>query len=290
MTVTETEHLTEVAEADAQGAIKIVYDDIKSTLRVPMVNLVFRVLATYPDYLQLAWRQLKPNLGTVYFETQADSLRSQAVQHVTALGTGPAVDTADIADVVRVFHYVNPKLLLVVAALRAASNGQYPRLEELPASEKRQIPNGIPAGAPTITLIEAEDADEATHATLEDIKATLQLDRLNSDYRALAAWPDYLTSAWQGLKPLVSRPEYLAIQRELRRSADRAAMILPYRVEINPHIMRLCGLSEEDIDGIRATLDVFYGLLPGLIANLAFMATGALGTRAGDSPFPVTLS
>jgi hypothetical protein len=41
-----------------------------------------------------------------------------------------------------------------------------------------------------------------------DIKKTLGLSQINSDYRTLALWPDYLEAAWKGLKPVTQSDEY----------------------------------------------------------------------------------
>src|SRR5205085_1790875 len=108
---------TEVLEEHAEGNVKGIYEEIKKTFRVPLVNLVFRVLAGYPDYLQVAWRQLQPNVQTVFFERRADEVRRYAVEAMSSLGTAPQpVEREQIAPVLHVFHYVNPKLLLAVGA------------------------------------------------------------------------------------------------------------------------------------------------------------------------------
>ncbi|MGH2442869.1 MAG: halocarboxylic acid dehydrogenase DehI family protein [Chloroflexota bacterium] len=281
----DTSLMAEVSEADAQGAVKAIYDDIKNTLRVPVVNLVFRVLATQPDFLQLAWRQLEPNLRTVYFESRADVIRAAAVQGAEKLGSPPKPEDSGVASLLGLFHYVNPKLLLAVAVLRSAVNGQYPMLEKLPESEKRQIETGVDPRMPTISLIDEETASPAIADIFADIKATLGIPVLNTDYRALATYPSYLQIAWEALKPATSTAGYRSLERELRMMAEQTILVLPFRVEINPHIMRLCGLTESECERIRQTLDVFYKLLPGLVANIAFLSAGAL-PGAENSPYP----
>jgi len=280
--------LAEVSEASAEGTIKTIYGDIKDTFRVPIVNLVFRVLATHPDYLQVAWRNLKPNAQTVFFERCADALRAAAVEGVSGLGQPPRPpDSGEAASVLRVFHYVNPKLLLAVGALRSATYGLQPMLAELPRDAKRQIARGVPEGMPPIEMIEPDEAEERVRSVFDDIKATLGLSVVNSDYRALARWPDYLVSAWGALKPVATGAEYRRIQRDLRRRTEEAITTLPFRMDLYPHALRHCGLSERDIESVQATLDSFYSLLPGLIANTAFLSVGSEGKEgAVRSPFP----
>ena len=58
-------------------------------------------------------------------------------------------------------------------------------------------------------------------------------------------------------------------------------------MDISPHSLRHAGLSEHDLDAVRALLVQFSGLLPGLVINSAFFTVGALGPeRAATSPFP----
>ncbi len=283
------EHSTsEVLEEFAEGNLKGIYGDIKATFRVPIVNLVFRVLATEPDFLGTAWRQLHTNLQTVYCEEQADLIRSVAVQAVSAMGSAPGSGGADTDAVLQVFHYVNPKVLLAVGALRAASSGQYPKLAELPAAQKRQIRSGVPSSMPaTITMVDPASAEPAVRAIFQDIQSTLALPAVNSDYRALACWPEYLQVAWQSLKPLVTTPEYRQAQRDLRRMVEEVILALPFRMDINPHTLRHCGLSERQLDWIRSTLDAYYALLPGLVLNIAYLTVGSMGAEtAARSPFP----
>lgn len=281
--------ISEVSEADAKPPVKGVYDDIKATLRVPVVNLVFRVLATQPDYLQLVWQNLRPNVCTSFFESRADAIRAAAVERVSELGAAPAAPP-DVADTLRVFHYVNPKLLIAVAAVRAATNGQYPKLGELPADEKRQIKTGIPSGAPALTLVDPTTAEPRVQTVLADIRTTLGLEQLNSDYRALAQWPDYVDAAWAGLKPHTQGGEYRRFERELRLMAEEAILDLPFRIDINPHVMRHIGMDERELDWARSTLDRFYRMLPGLILNIAYFAVGAFGgVDARQSPYPLEL-
>jgi hypothetical protein len=287
MVQTDAHPAVEVLENNASPAVKRVYDDIKPALRVPVVDLVFRELARYPDFLIVAWRQLQPNVQTVYFERQADAIRAEAAAGVAAWSAAPAPSDDAALATLGVFHYMNPKLLIAVAALRAAAGGQYPKLEELPPEEKRRIPDGVPDGAPSITLVDP-DASGAASETLADVRAALGLHLVTDDFRALAQWPGYLQQAWSSLRPLVPTAEHRALQRRLRLMAESAILVLPFRVEINPHVMRLCGLSEGELDDIRSILDRYYRLLPGRIADIAWLSVAARGhDQARRSPFPI---
>ena len=283
---------SEVPEEQAEGPVKAVYEDIKATMRVPIVNLVFRVLATEPDFLKIAWRQLHPNAQTVYFEETAADIRRYAVEAVSRLGEKRTpVYGEEVGQVVRLFHYVNPKLLLTVAALRASVNGQLPKVAELSSYQKRQVAPGVPDGMVVPHMVDPAGADSRIQNLFADINASTGATLVNSDYRALAQWPDFLEPAWHAWKPVLGTPDFIRLQRDLRRIADDAAAMLPFRMEINPHSLRLCGLSEPQLDFVRATLDEFYRILPGLVGNTAFLAIGIDGKAiASESPFPATLA
>ena len=47
-----------IREADATGDIAVLYDDIRATLGVPVVNLIWRHLAVLPGGLSWAWATL----------------------------------------------------------------------------------------------------------------------------------------------------------------------------------------------------------------------------------------
>ena len=49
-----------ISEAGATGEIAALYGDIRATLGVPVVNLIWRHLATFPGALPWAWQSLRP--------------------------------------------------------------------------------------------------------------------------------------------------------------------------------------------------------------------------------------
>ena len=49
-----------IPEADATCEIAAIYGDIRETLGVPVVNLIWRHLATMPDALPWTWSVVRP--------------------------------------------------------------------------------------------------------------------------------------------------------------------------------------------------------------------------------------
>lgn len=279
----------EVPEAEATGKIKDVYDDIKVTLRIPVVGLQFRALAVNADYLQVAWIALKPNVQTVFFEACADQLRAFAVRSLPAQVVADAPSAPEAARAaLDIFHYMNPKLLLTVAALRSAAYGQQPRLLELTRDEKRQIVPGIPPGVLAPATEEPVAAPGSAGDLSREIETTLQVSAVPDQYRALAPWPDYLRDGWEAIQRLMAMREYDSIVRKLRLMAEETVAALPYRMDISPHVLRQSGLSERDLDEVHHALDIFYGLLPGEVVATSLLSAGSAGPDAASrSPYPI---
>ena len=282
------ETLNEVPEAEATGKIKDIYEDIKTTLRTPMVSVVFRMMATEPDYLQIAWRALKPNAQTVYFERYGDAARARAVEGLVDVNQAPSKSRApDVVPVLQVVHYVDPKVFLGVAALRAATGGQHPKLTELSAADKRQIVTGVPPAAQEVSMQDAAGGDERATRVLDDVTRTLGVPGASSELAALARWPEYLESAWRSWKTVAGQTGYRQLERDLRRMAEEAIAGLPFRMDVAPQSLRHAGLSERQIDRVRSILQQSYSFASSMTMAFAFFTAGAVGrNEALRSPFP----
>jgi hypothetical protein len=276
----------EVSEDDAAGNVKGIYDEIKSVLRVPFVPTLFRSLAVTPDCLQLAWRQLQTNAQTVYFERSADALRLVAVNFVGESGNAPSLPE-DVANVVRVMHYIDPKLLIAVTVLRAATTGQRPRMEQLPDADKRRVVPGAPQTMVTPRFTPLPATDPVVQSVIADAQATLGLPQIVGGLRLLASWPELLESCWGGFKPFVESDAYRRAGRDLRLAAEEVVLDLPFRMDLSPHTLRHAGLTEADLDRVRLTLNRFHASLVVSVLFSAFLASGAFGAAdAAQSPFP----
>lgn len=287
-----TQAVAEVPEAEAEGKIKSIYDDVKATFRVPYVDQVFRELATQPDYLQTAWVALKPNVQIVYFERQADTLRRAAVEAVGGLGDPPAPDDP-VRGSLTTLHYATPKFFLATAILRTATAGSQPQMLVLPARDKRQIPPGPPAEMQPVHADGNSTADEKVDALLRDMRRDDVASEIGDvgpgiEFRALAGSPEYLQSAVQVLAPLASRADFLLAVRTVRLLAERTVTVLPFRLDIAPHTLRHSGLTEQEIDDVQDILNRAYTREAAALLSTSFLAR-SLGGReqASLSPFPI---
>jgi hypothetical protein len=274
-----------VLEEEATGDIKGIFEDIKKTFRVPFVSSVFRELASRPDYLRVAWRQLHTNAQTVYFERSADELRTLVVERVAAMADAPSCPD-DARSAVKLLHYLNPRLLIAVAALRAATSGERPKLVDLPAGDKRQIAAEVPDQEGSLSMVDPVTAGERVQHVFQEMRSALG-DSLPDDALVLAVWPEYLETAWSALGGLVNSPSYLQLQRELRLFCEDTVLAFPFRMDLSPHTLRHSGLSEADIDAVHSILRRAHDSLVRLVVGAAYLAAGGLGKEeATKSPFP----
>lgn len=67
--------IPEIYEDEANYRLRFIYEDIKFVLKVPIVNFIFRTLAHYEEFLELAWYQIRPNMLTIKVANFANELR-----------------------------------------------------------------------------------------------------------------------------------------------------------------------------------------------------------------------
>jgi hypothetical protein len=184
-----------IAEYEASGELDDLYHDILQTFRVSGINLLFRRLAGYGPVLPILWQAMKPAAETRAFETAADHIRSQATNSARAmnrLNARPLVRLGEsqqyqIQAALKLYHYVNPKLLTFVSSLLETWHETAEKSHDPggPDSGER-IERGIPSGMYPMDMVSEQPADERLQSVFEDIKQTFSLTSINSDYHQLS--------------------------------------------------------------------------------------------------------
>lgn len=269
-----------VSDEEAQGRVREIFDDIRSTLKVPFVNLVFRTLAPYPAYLELAWGQIKPNAGTRFFQEITDGIRMRAMEgiggefslsnHLVWLKQQgyDAGEIRRVDEVIRLFHSVNPRLLGVTTVLLQSLEGR--EVGGDPGTTREVVGLEEEFAQPT-ELVSDEAASPQVRAVFEDIQRTLAIPITPCDYRALARWPDYLQMAWGELMLIVRSEPYRVLRGKIDVYTTTSVRRLPYAVHAGRKELLAAGISAEEIEEITSRVRLFQGLLPGLILNMAAM-------------------
>lgn len=260
-----------VPEYKAEGELERVYHEIRQTLRVTGVNLNFRTWAHFGKFLPAMWDAFRPNAETRAFENAADEVRRRAVRLADQLPRLNAVGSLQLGEsrswqiqrALDLYHYINPKLLVLTSAVAASLRGEQPAGE---SGRPDKIAGGPPPGMYAMEMVDENPQEKQVRRLFNDIKKTLSLSSINSDYRTLALWPDYLQASWRQLKPVCQSGPFHQAAEELRKESRKHH--LPYDLHLSRAIVEELG---EAADQILETTQKFEQLLPALILNIALL-------------------
>ncbi len=262
----------------AEGWIAERYQDMKAVFQVPWMGVVTMAYAHYPSFYDSFWEGLGPLFASRPFVAAFRDLRAHTEDAVAALAPPPMVprlvelgyaprELDGIRDTIEVFSHGNfPYLIVATIARLLLEGGELGEGRAAPAFEGRHAPE---ASVPFV-LMEAHHVEPPSRARYEDIKATLGLPFVNTDYRALARWPSYFHHAWVDLKTVVTGAEYEEIVQGVHDRAVEAVRNLPNPNELTS--AALVGAAEADapLQEVLAMCRLFQWLLPGLVVNVAY--------------------
>jgi hypothetical protein len=281
----------QVKEYEAAGEIERIYHEIQETLRVTGVNLNFRIWARYEKFFPVMWEAVCPNVETRFFENAADQLRAEAV-YIAERWARPDITSRmplgesqryHIQAALMLYHYINPKLLLIRSSIKLALDGESIR-QVSAGSPLELIARGAPAKMYPMEMVAEKPPDKRLRNLFDDIKQTLSLSSINSDYRTLALWPDYLAAAWAWLKLFIESEEYRLASNSLREMARALARSLPHAVPLSYERVQDLG---ENISEVVKTTEQFEALLPSLIINITLLGLDWYTPEEyARSPFP----
>ncbi len=262
-----TDPVAAVSERSAIGETKVIFDDIKATLGVPVVNLIFRHIATVPGALPWMWELLRPLYLSAELRSAASSLivamRLPSVPTLSRSALQVAgVDAENellIARVLDTYNRSNALNLIALAALSAASNTETrligapqsgrdpdePQTAKMSGSEARRLPAPIEEALPA--LLALADMDRATRELVESLNRIGDRDGgriLASMYCQLAHWPGYLALAETLLKSLEAAGALANAIEETRAAGRREAFNLAERVHATPVSAPAPGMPE----------------------------------------------
>jgi hypothetical protein len=272
-----------VSEHRADAGLKPVYQDLKATFGVPWVGVITQAVAHYRPFFIEAWRQFQPSALSHYFESRCDAIRLSAWEQIDSSFEVPALATrlqqigysdtelTQIRAILDIFDYGNPKYLVLATAIQQSlcedrrlgggtASGRWDRLPRSPIYQLDPIP----------VMVEEHHALEGLHAIYEDIKLTLGLPFVNSDYKAMGRWPSYLALAWQDLKPCIDSEPYVRIRQEVHEQALATVDGLPHRYFVDKARAIALGMAEDDVFELMRVITLFQWLLSGLILNVTW--------------------
>ena len=290
MPLSRKRRLPLVREADAAGRTLEIYQEIKTALGLPLVNVIFQAYGVYPRFLELMWKTMRPAVETQDFFRFADRLRGEAYTATHNYFSIPDLCSSirevhfsvgaqhELTDAVELFHYNNPLLLLIAATqLQAFEDGP---------THHRTAPGGAshPVFSQKFVKIAEDVAPLPIKKIYEEMKRVLGVSFINTDYQTFARWPDFLTLYWNALKPVVSSPLYGESQHALRESALRLATDLPNAPQLSVEHMQDAGLTDDEITPAIHITEEFLEILSGLVLNISFAKIGLEGGNRFQAP------
>lgn len=277
-----------VDPAQAPSEIQACLDEIQDTLGIPWKPANWRAYAMYPAVLQLFWERLKPITQTESFLEDAIAITEQVYQDIHDWyqpGYQADVNEAQRRQIQRelnAFSFGNPQLLIQQVALSRALAGEI--VGEDGPVEVRRGPNAY--RHPEIQCIgeqTAQDRSSELQQVYHDIKQTLDVPIVNSDYQALACWSDFLIAAWEDIKRWRERPEYHLLKQTIVQRAEEAINHLHPTLIIGEQEVRDRLDNPEDFEQIRQIVQMSNHILPELILQDALFHVGLAGAQ------PITL-
>lgn len=282
--------LPDIMPDQADEKIRPVYEDIQRTLRVPIVNLIFRTLANYPDYLVSLWEQLSPTLNTRAFEQAADSLRREALLKPVPKMPKKDLENTDDVDKLRAFndtiHYVLPKLLLVTTAFELSTFGLDANSggNDAGSDTSATVPQGVAEGTTKVQMVDPDKASDLVQGLFKAIKERHGHPLVSSYFRGLGNWPAFLEQTWQQLQPFVGTQEYEERKHQLVAQAESLTQKLDF-----PKLKQAMLNADESAEA-RAILAAFrHKFIPEMLLDAVLIKAMLDGAEeATSSRFSVT--
>ena len=149
------ERLAEVPESAATGRVAELYADIRAVLGLPMVNLVYRYLATRSGVLEDCWAALRPNYGSTAAASAGRELIALAAPEGVAPLPRATVEAAGMTG--------------EEATLGRATLAAYRRANSLNLLDMFALLDGCPGGGSADTAPAPEPASILPIAPLESL-------------------------------------------------------------------------------------------------------------------------
>jgi NAD(P)-dependent dehydrogenase (short-subunit alcohol dehydrogenase family) len=232
-----------IQPSEAAPEIQTCFKDIQDTLGIPWIPANWRAYAMYPSVMQLFWQRLKPAMQTEAFLEDAIAITEHVYRDINDWYQPSyqieleQAQQHHIQQELNAFIFGNPQLLIQQIALSKTLAGEVVGQDDSRDSQHR--PNAYRHHQ--IQLIDEQSAEKISPEmpqVYQDIKQTLGIPIVNSDYQALARWPAFFLPAWSDIKLWRERPEYQLLVQDVVQKAEKAATRLSPAVWVGEREVR----------------------------------------------------
>jgi hypothetical protein len=221
--------LPEIRQEDASVVIDRIYSDIKRASGTPLVNLIYRHLATIPGGLEWVWGCIRMNWG---YDGLLRAAAAMPVANVTIIlptslwrivGLSDS-DLTGIRSLVAHYNLTNAANIIGITALaHVARNPACCSNDAMP--DWMEVPSGAPIAAiPSVPKLDALAPDiRSLVYFVNGLGEEGQPTMVASLFRHLALWPSSLAVTTALMASLAQSGELTRLRQETIRAAERIA-------------------------------------------------------------------
>lgn len=219
--------LPELREEEASPTIKAIYADIKRASGTPLVNLIYRHLATIPGGLEWVWGAINAAWG--YEGLRQAARQMPAAKAVAVLPASlwqaanvSAQDLAAIRALIEDYNVTNATNILGMTALALALRQPSLLKGDLPPIPATRAEKPIAAIGPPVPRMEAMSPDLRDLVLFaNNLGETEPQPLIASMFRHLSLWPGSLAIATTILAPLGPSGDLKRLQQEAVSAAEK---------------------------------------------------------------------
>jgi hypothetical protein len=275
-----------VSEAEASPSICAIFDEVRHSLGVPTVPILYQAYAAVPKFLELHWEAMRPALSTRMFFHMGERLAAEAYTRAQSYFAIPALRslregdrTSEVGDpaisglagALGYYQYLDPLLVLITAAQMQAFDGVVGSLDE---HVEGGSANAI-ARAPELAA--EEQAGAALQRIWEERRRTLDVAFVPDEHRAAAMWPGIYQQCWTAVKDLIASPLYADCQYRIGESAWGLVRDLPVPIENDISRLLEAGVSGDQISVLARVNESLFGAFTGMLLDVTFMRIACEG-------------
>ncbi len=202
-----------ITEAAATGETAMIFADLRTTLGVNVVNLVWRHIATFPGALPWAWASVKPAYVSGRVRIEAQRIRvgltlPKLPQIPRSALACAGIDAAGEASILRIlvsYNRSNAMNLAALSALVRIIDGTPLEPWDSPVATNRPREAAIEGALPELLTLDEVAADTADLIRRINLLGDREQGRITASmYRHLAHWPGFLALGYVYLSPLAA--------------------------------------------------------------------------------------
>ena len=224
-------YLAELPESEASAAVREIYDDIRETLGLPVVNLLYRHLAVEPGRLESTWAELRPVLkdpathalaAALAARVPAPTLAPVSVAALAVVGIGEA-ELARVEATLSVYERANARNLVALRVLLGGSDGV-----------RRRMPTGLapaPLAGEPLPMADLARLPPSVRALLHEVSAAVigggEPILVPSLLRHFVHEPGLLALAWTAVRSRLTDDALRRLASPVREHACVLAALFP---------------------------------------------------------------